>query len=461
MSSTRDPNHPFGGGGGGGGGGRGRDGERDGGRYGDGDGDGEGEGDSDGPTHNKPWPRADVFMQGRFERKYLADGHTIDFDRLPTLQFWASWFGMPDFFPMFRVLQSVVTYSNAAKRPLTGIEAGAIAEHSVHSSRILAWVQPLSCVVVGAVAFSGRRTFKFPFYQPKRFDPFYFPSRRTPFLKGASAVAFWHVLRVAAYAPVVWIPTAITFSSIADKSFMAHMARDPRIAPLIEEGRRNQVAEQQPRRRAGVPNPARTGSTQNTQQPGNEAYQGDQPSSPEYGSPDYAPKPSITFGRPSSATESPQTAYPSSPRNTSTRPAPYRTQESASSSRREDDASGLFDDDNDDASPVAPSARRREVPSSSSGSSWDRIREQAKSGSPDWERGDSSGQERGWAQLRQDKSQNPKDSNPKTDSYSYSTDDEERERRNYEKEQAQKEFDALLEAERRGDESSSSSRRRR
>ncbi|KAI0453776.1 hypothetical protein F5B21DRAFT_273746 [Xylaria acuta] len=415
----------------------------------------------DAPTHNRPWPWVNSFHQGRFERKFLVDGDTIDFDRVPTLQFWAWWFGVSDSFRVLSVLKRVASHSTGAQRPLTGVEATAIGEHTANSIRKFSWAQPLSWGFAAAATYAGRRTFKFPFYQPKMqtFNALYFPMKRMPLVRGPAAAFTWQVVRLCAYLPICWVPTAIIFSSVSDSSFGAHAMRDTRLAPLIEEIRRNarRGAQQQLRRRAGTPNPAGTGSAQNTQQTDDGAYQGGQ-TPQEYGDPNYTTESNTAFGRPSSATESPQTAHPSWARSTSTQPAPYRTQENTSpglGSRREDDDSDLFDDD--DASPVAPSARSREVPSSSSGSSWDRIRQQARSGSPNWEKGDSSGQEQGWAQLRQDKTRNPSDSNPKTDSYSYSNDDEEREKRNYEKEQAQKEFDALLEAERRGDGSSSSS----
>ncbi|RYP82148.1 hypothetical protein DL770_005645 [Monosporascus sp. CRB-9-2] len=120
------------------------------------------------------------------------------------------------------------------------------------------------------------------------------------------------------------------------------------------------------------------------------------------------------------------------------------------SSRNASWDSSPFDDD---ASPVAPAARRAEaaqVQRPPSGSAWDRLRQQTQSDTSDFTKGDSSGRERGWAQLRQDKAPNTTGGPRSTEQYSYSQQDEEREKRNYDKEQAQKEFDALLESERRG-----------
>ncbi|KAI1124739.1 hypothetical protein F5Y10DRAFT_23295 [Nemania abortiva] len=419
---------------------------------------GGGDNGDDTPTHNLPWPYVDAISQGRFERKFIADGGTINFDAVPKLQFWASWFGLGDEHRAIRVLSKVRSHSIAASRPLTGPEANAVGEHTVNSLRYFAWIRPITCAIAASLCFAGRRTFKFALYQPKtiKFDPYSFPTKKMPLLKGRYAAAVWHVARFASYYPLVWFPTAIVFGSIAESTFAAHAMRDPRLDGLTESLRQNaqqKKIERQTQMRQRARNP---------QQTSHGSYQ-DSPTSQNYGDTDHATQSSYSFERTSTATETPQTTQPSWPRSTYTQPAPRKVQEDVPSSgpRHEDDAFDPLSDDDDDASPVAPSARRPgtgQGSPSSTGSSWDRIRQQARSGTSNWERGDSSGQEQGWAQLRQDKTRNPKDSSPKTDSYSYSSDDEEREKRKYEKEQAQKEFDALVEAERRGDGSGGNSR---
>ncbi|KAF2971718.1 hypothetical protein GQX73_g1794 [Xylaria multiplex] len=426
------------------------------------------DGNDDTPTHNQPWPYVDPFSQGRFERKYIEDGGTINFDSLPKLQPWASWAGISDLLRVLTVLKKVKSHAAMAQRRLTSTEARAIGEHSAHSVRYLSWIQPVSCTIAIAIAASKRRTFSFPFYRPKmkKFDPFSFPTKRLRFLKGHPATLMWHVVRFGAYLPFAWFPTTIFFSSMAENSFAAHAWRDPRLDGVIQHGRQNhqklQHQREQARRQAGFPDPARTVPPKNPQQPGDEAY-GDSPTPQSYESTDYAAQPSSTFGKPSPVTEASRATQPDWARGTATRSAPPKVQENAlpdPSPLHENDGSGLFDDD-DDASPVALPARRQDAgqrQSSLSGSSWDRIRQQAKSGNANWEKGDSSGEEHEWGQLRQDKIRNPRDSTPKTDSYSYTTEDEEREKRNYEREQAQKDFDALLEAERHGESGSGGNR---
>ncbi|KAI1166751.1 hypothetical protein F5B18DRAFT_30376 [Nemania serpens] len=410
------------------------------------------------PAYHRPWPHVSPESQRRFEQTFLADGETINFDAIPKLPFLLRHSAATR---MRWVLREVAVHSEQVQRPLTGAEANAVSEHSAYSFRYAVLSLPVAVSIAMATTFAGKRTFKFPLYQPKmkRFDPFSFPTKRMPLLKGRMAAGVWHGIRLMTYCYAFLVPTSMVFVSIANTSFREHVKRDPRLISLIEEARRKnriRLREEQLKRRAGIRNPAGT-VPQNPQQMDDGAYQ-DKPTSEAYGHTDYASQPSRDFERPSTAAETSKTTQPSWARSTSTQSPPPRTQNDAPPSydSRQDDDSNPFDDDDDDddddASPVASSARRAGSgtgPSSSSGSSWERMRQQARSGTPDWEKGDSSSQGQGWARLRQDKTRNPKDSTPKTDSYSYSGRDEERERRKYEKEQAQKEFDALIAADSR------------
>lgn len=377
------------------------------------------------PSHNRPWPHVDPFAQGRFERKYMEDGATINFDTLPRFQSWAHLVGMGEHFRVYSVLKKVSIQSARGQRSLTNTEVNAIGEHTIRSLRYFTWAHPVASAFSGIAVLGGWRTFKFPFYTPKmkRFNPNIFPLKSIPLLSGSWARYAWHSLRFTTYMPVVWIPVYLIFGSISETTFEAHLMRDSRLAELAEDIRRNAknaliAMQQQVRRQGGAPVRRQGGPAS---QGGEGVYQ-DGPAPQSYEGSEYA-------------------AQPNGRSRTTAPPGPV-------SHHQEDD--DLFGDD-DDASPVAPSSRRAQGPSSSSGSSWDRIRRQTKPGNPNWEAGDSSGQERGWAQLRQDKIRNSVDSTPRTESYSYSNADREREARKYEKEQAQKDFDALLEAERRGD----------
>ncbi|KAI2636760.1 hypothetical protein GGS21DRAFT_46713 [Xylaria nigripes] len=413
--------------------------------------------ENDIPTYNLPWPHIDAFTQGRFERKYLADGETIDFSTVPKPTFLGSLLGMTEAQRVQGTLTRVSMHSIGANRRLTGIEASAIAEHTAHSCSFMSWSWPVSVVISAVLAWRGRKTFRFPLYEPKmtKFDPYYFPSRRTQFWRGKKAITTWHLIRQAAYLPTVFLLVSFNFASMASSSFQTHAHRDQRLAGLFGEMRRKSPGLPTARIQQQRGGPEPVGSSRSPQsQPGDQAHQ--DLTSQGYDSDGYAGQQSSVYTNPSTAPEVPQTTRPSWGSWMSTQPAPQKMQNdtSPSSGSRHDDDSDLFDDDN---SPVAPSARREAEAPSSSRSAWDRIREQAKSDSSTWTKGDSSGHEHGWGKLRQDRAPSPRDATPRTDSYTYSSVDEDKESRNYEKEKAQKEFDALVEAERRGDGGSGSS----
>ncbi|KAI0395511.1 hypothetical protein F5Y17DRAFT_192992 [Xylariaceae sp. FL0594] len=399
--------------------------------------DGSSSGDENIPSHHPPWPYLDSFAQGRLERKYLEDGVTIHFDQLPKIPYWSTWLGLRDIYRVKNVLVKLDVTTHLAKRRLTGPEAEAISYYAADSSRSYAWIPTTAFGISFFAMRRGFNTFKFPFYKPNmaKFNPNVFPSKRfLPLLTGRHAITAWHVLRFASYFVLLLIPSTVFFTSYADSTFQVNMRRDPRLQGLIEDIYRN--APDTVRKVIRHPSGPAGRSQESSRASGN-AY-------PSSGSQDYG----------SPASDDMSARWPSSPPVTPSTPsrAGGYTRTSSGGLHDDDDHSDLFDDD--DMSPVAPAARRAEAASRSSGpsgSSWDRLRQQAMSGSSEWAKGDSSGQEAGWAQLRQDKARTPKDPSPKTDDYSYSKEDEEKEARNYEKEKAQREFDALLEAERQGE----------
>ncbi|KAI1175205.1 hypothetical protein F4777DRAFT_339798 [Nemania sp. FL0916] len=404
------------------------------------------------PTHHRPWPLVAAFDQGQFERQFLQEGQTIDFDGIPHYQFWFR----AERLRVRQVLVSVAKLALESGRPLTGTEANAVGQCCIDAYRWISWSFPLGAYVALGLTLAGRRTFRFPFYTPKspKFDPHVWPARSVPILKGRQAVFTWHVLRWGAYLIPATMFGGWLFSSMAFTSYQTRLSSDARLNDLLRDARHRLLEHQQQhlkRLMPGSPGSVEMTPPRDPRQLGDSVSQ-DAPAPPSSGPDDFAAQSSRAFGRPGAAT-----------------PPPHRSMQvddsSNSGSRRGPSDSDLFDldddDDDDDASPVAASARRSEAWRRSSGPvTWDRIRKQAASSeNPDWDRADSSGQERGgWAQLRQDKTRNPKETPPNASGYSYSKHDEERMRRDYEKEQAQKDFDALVEAERRGDGSNKRSR---
>ncbi|KAI1403935.1 hypothetical protein F4819DRAFT_185408 [Hypoxylon fuscum] len=406
------------------------------------------------PTTNPRWPGFDPFLQRKIEHKFFEEDATIHFERLPPLQFWT---------PLFHgarrryIISKVIAASAAAQRRLTATEVDGTSEAAAHAVRWLPWVIPTT---LGMAFVFTRRTMKtnnFLFWRPSpKFDASIFPSKRAPIFRGPQAVFAWHSIRLLCYIPPLWFVHVLLYSSLAETTYQAHLPRDPRLNNLLQDivkRARAQVLQNQrsPRNLPGRPGAGTPQSTQGANpippssrdqypsEPGNQTAQ-------DYAPEPYPDQPENSFGGP-----------PVGSNNGTASPAPQpswsrNTQPQAQSNQHQDYDSDLFDDD--DASPVSAASKRAEAEKSRNaqgGSAWDRLRQQAQSGSTRWTQGDSSGQERGWGQLRQDKTQTPKDRQPKTESFAYTEEQEYKERRNYEKEQAQKEFDALLEAERRGE----------
>ncbi|KAI1634389.1 hypothetical protein F4809DRAFT_618777 [Biscogniauxia mediterranea] len=410
--------------------------------------------DDDQPTHNPPWPGMTPFAQGRIERKFFEDGATIHFDQLPKVQFWGQLLFIRESFYVLSILKKVTDHSVGAQRRLTATEVDAVSEHAARSVRQFAWTQPVSIAAAAGFAWFRRATFKFPFYQPKRrtFDPYSFPSRTWPLVNGPRAVMLWHFLRFVAYCPLCWLGTATYLTSTSEASFRAHMMRDPRLNKLINDINQSRTAQlrgmvPEQMRRAGHPQGDGASRFPAPQQPVNPSH----PASHDYGSGAFGPRSGDASERPdSTAEQTPNWARtplpPATPRNPQwSNPPEHDPQHEIN------DDSGLFDDD-DDMSPVAPSARRTDAKQSqnvSSESPWERLRQQAQAAVQNRARGDS----------RQGRTQPMREASPKSDDFSYSSQDEEKERRRYEKEQAQRDFDALLEAERRGESSNEGWRR--
>ncbi|KAI1410457.1 hypothetical protein F5Y13DRAFT_74291 [Hypoxylon sp. FL1857] len=392
-------------------------------------------------SDHPPWPHFQPRQQALIEKTFFEEGATIHFERLPSLQFWAPLFLVKDSVRVTFIATKVVSSSKVARRRLTAEEVDGTSEAAATCFRYIPWIQPLSMAAAFAVTWKKRRTFSFPFYRPtpRKFNPFVFPSRWMPILKGRRAFYAWHTCRYTSYFLPILVVNLIFFTSLTETTYQARVVRDPRLKNMVLDIRRNsgQSLQQGNSMQRPSPPPSRA------QYPSQSENHGTR----DYGRGTYTGQSENGFTE--SATRPYRSAAASAPQASPSKPQYVRHPQSDSQNADYDD--DLFD--SDDASPVSAASRRSEAQQareSQSGSAWDRIRRQAQSGNAQWARGDSSGQERGWSQLRQDKTRNPREVQPKTESFAYTEQEEYNENRNYEKEQAQKEFDALLEAERRG-----------
>jgi hypothetical protein len=439
------------------------------------------------------WPTGDPRKQTAIETRCFEEGATIHFERLPPLQSWAPAVGMDMKRRTNFVVTNTVRLALEANVKLTQSEIDCIAESSAKNYRRGAWAKPVAALISGAAVYHGRETFRFPGFTPKStwFSPSSFPTQRWVLVKGIRATYVWHAFRFLAYYPLVKFATTLFYSSIIRMSVAADALSDPRMSRINDTimhriapnrmsratrvprseygdqaggqavGQSDSERRDESYRRVGLPPPSpeevrrmvqqkralESASTdqQDMQNPVEWGSSGSQPviSPPHPDKP--SPRRSGLFGRTAPEIQS----------------SPSRSKPVADEKSNLWEESDLFDD-NDDASPVSAVARRAEREQSSRSqaqaeaqmpwrtSSWDRVRQQAKSDASPFSRGDRSNQDTVWGRLQQDAASTERDRErtPPSQNYSYS---EAEEAKDYAKSQAQKDFDAMLEAERKGE----------
>ncbi|KAI1208185.1 uncharacterized protein F4807DRAFT_431913 [Annulohypoxylon truncatum] len=411
-------------------------------------------------TTHTPWPGYEgnldlLRRQGAVEKTMFQDNATIDFDKIPSVQFWAPLVGYNKKHHVRYVVVSVMEVAEAARRPLTPQEIDITSEFAALSSRWYPLCNLSAVATAGSLSTFGARDFRFPFYtpSPKTFDPYVFPKKTYPLLKGAKATFAWHTLRCSLYFAASYAAFIPLASSLAAGSFEARIRRDPRLEDL-----RGSIREHMLQVRAmitkslqgpGMGFPQRPQERPSHQIPrAQDVPKSENQARLDHGRDTYNEQTDNGFNEPATdpskgMTPTPQPSWSQNPRSPV---PPNNTQDTKfpdPGSRYVDD-SDPFDDD--DGSPVPASVRRAEAQRSRSiqgGSTWDRIRQQSQSTN-------SSGRQGAWSHLRQDKAPNPRETQPNKEGFAYTKQDEDKETRNYEREQAQKEFDALLEAERHG-----------
>ncbi|KAL2259371.1 hypothetical protein VTK26DRAFT_6975 [Humicola hyalothermophila] len=340
---------------------------------------------------------------------------SVPFESLPQLPFWSGILPSATDWHKGHIASMLASMSLKMGRVLTPEEADALAEHRSNWCRKMIYIGP---AYLGSAAFfvwRGRKTYRFPLRtpDPATFSPHCFPSRARPFLRGRVASFTWHALRFVTYGAFSYFCVSTSVSSWADTSYLVHILRDERLREVRETGQR-QAAE-----RAKLSSQGRF-PRQTPPQPEAAAGSSDaSPAQPHGGG--YAAGGAFRIG-PGQQQQPPQ----------------WTAQGGISDSTGDalgGDSGYLFDD----ASPIAPSHRPQDGSSSApadQGSAWERLRRQAQAEQSN----------KGGPRPQTDGSR-ASVGQPKTEQYTYSPSEEEKA---YAREQAQKEFDAMLERERRG-----------
>ncbi|KAK4134858.1 hypothetical protein BT67DRAFT_283509 [Trichocladium antarcticum] len=336
------------------------------------------------------------------------------FETLPQLPVWAFLAGFTTRWHKAWVATTLADMSGKLGRVLTPEEADALAHHRSIGCRRHSYSAPVILATAAYFARRGRNRFRFPFFTPTNISPIHFPSPRMALLRGRPAIASWHALRFGAYWSLSWLFLAGAIGGWADTSYMVMVIRDPKCKAMLD------VAVQATREAQRK----RLEGTAGLQQPPH-------PETAAPGSDDASP----SRPYPAPAYESAAGAFQGERAQQQQQQQQVAPEQSPRGSSKEDDAF-LFDD----ASPVAPAPSQRPqsptpAPPTGSGSAWERLRQQAKQGGE-------GGWNQGEEQSRQTRAQQRAEQQ-----YTYSPDEQEKA---YVKELAQKEFDAMLERERRG-----------
>ncbi len=327
-------------------------------------------------------------------------------------------------------------------RPATEDEATAIAYWTAKQIAVTSWGAPLGIAAGVWRAYQTSDTFRFPFYKPEpnTFRALAWPSARVAFLSGPRALAAWHATRVLAYGLMGSFVGRILLTSYGMSVSTVGEITDPRLKSYVEAVRK--VAQSA---RGRLPNQSQKPATTIGKDRRSEIGDNTSPDIEDYGDTKSIESPAIVE----------DAVMPDPNLKTLQRVArpsreSYPADSNARSFQLEKQAQSL-DETFDDASPT--SGKGMEGTGAAGGSAWERIRRQA-SGQPVGNQGSNqpAGQAQAGSRLdqrawRRDSQRHAREEPAAGDSISYSKSEEERQ---LARDEAQKEFDARVEQERRG-----------
>ncbi|RMZ77399.1 hypothetical protein DV738_g4425, partial [Chaetothyriales sp. CBS 135597] len=325
------------------------------------------------------------------------------------------------------IIDAIRGAENMTGQQLSQTEAEGFAKHSVKRIQYAVMGNLVAVVGAYAVAYRGIKDMKFPFMKPKDPERYTaFPNRFYPILRGSGARLMWQITRFNVYALIGLFAAGPVFASMGDVSMMAGLYQDHRtrnvLTKMKEQGGFNRISSNRsrPGQPKAQPQQQISGDDLSSQDPqqdqspgygGIESYNGDSSfSAASVDNDDQSNLPASGWSQtPQARSKQPQE------RQQAQRPKSSPTPTSSSSS------DFFFDD----ASPVADNDSARANRSRTSGS------------------GDDSG-ESVWSRIPQEADS----SFSNQSSYSSQPSDDDQQQQ-WQRQKAQREFDAMLEQERR------------
>ena len=367
------------------------------------------------------------------------------------------------------VIDTIRGAENLAHRPLTQTEAEGYAHHASRRT-LYSFGSSISAVGMGSVfAIYGRKTMKFPFRKPQPLERYeHFPNRWFPVIKGSYARTAWQIMRFNVYTVLCLLLIAPVYSSMGDSTMMVGLYKDQRTHEITKSmaaalkntnGKLQRHASNRP---GATGRPAHAaGDTQ-----GDDDFYASSEQGPaiEYGDGnDYNGDASYTDGTTDTGVlgdsqmqrrEARQPSPSSFTGNPAFRQKPIRQQNQALDSTADPDF--IFDD----ASPTAGNGPDMNAYSGSrganTGSAWERVRR----GQTDTSENETtspglrpSPQDPRTGQTTSRDGRDDYESEKSANSFSFSKSERDRQ---LSKEQAQKEFDRMLDEERKGIDGTSS-----
>ncbi|KAJ9631174.1 hypothetical protein H2204_008396 [Knufia peltigerae] len=437
-------------------------------------------------------------LQLGYELKGIPRTYRLAFESIPIGTLKRKWlFGGPRRAQIsgITVIDFIRGTENLAGRPLTQTEAEAMAFYSTNRTIYSLWGNLSGCVAGGLIAWRTYDKMKFPFRSPRPMEEYQsFPSKRWAIATGRQAQFMWQFTRFNVWAALAVFAASPLFAAAGDTFGMYGLYKDERTKGLMMEIKGSLDRISANRYRGGPDQRQNLPPTQTQTQDG--PQYGNQDSSQEYynnrasdrtdysGSDGYSGDSSFTDGTTDTGVmgDLSMRARDSRQSNPSTRwdnrtGAPQYTQSNSNGSRSSP-GSSFFDDD--DASPTAGNDPDMATPGPTSGGfpgSWARIRRenqrsstysnaqgqsnsnQGFQGQPqqqqqqqqpvvphsDWQRDTSSRTDDSFYQRPSDQ-RNDREGGGGDAGFSFSNTEADRQ---LAREQAQKEFDAILDKERR------------
>ena len=322
-----------------------------------------------------------------------------------------------------RLEKSLDKWSEDVRRSLTLDEVQAISYIECGSLRTASWSIPIFGSMGAARCYQTARTFRFPLFQP---DPTTFnPNSFFGLVRGSTARVLWHLIRTSTYCGVVGLSGVFLFAApYATAVGTFRLATDPRLQQFKQDlVRASQEKRAEIMQRAGIQgaDPSRQGRVRSQQPPGSGSTRSSQDDDMSPTSSDYTFQ-GDGYSKAETGTMTDSQSRSHEQRYQSTQPPPS------------------------DSSSSSPSTAASSS-NSSGGSAWDHIRAQAARGKTTA----GAQAESPWSKVRGNRNEargeDQSNATSGEDSFSYSNTDEERA---LAKSEAQKEFDARIERERRG-----------